>query len=586
MTIGARATAPQHHRGEPSALNDTRSGNSFLRSYDYPVYGVLTGVRLIVLGYAIFWFASHLSEVRFIPIALLSVPLLLPCIFDQLSWFSLIAALRTESRRAQKGLRVAAVTTFEPQSESFEMLEKSLTSLTAIAYEHDTWVLDEGDEPRVRELCRRLGAHHFSRRGDPRFQSDKGKFESGSKHGNYNAWLETLGFEQYDFIATFDPDHIPQPQFLDAVLGHFDDARVGYVQAAQAYSNQAASFVAQGAAEETYGYYSIVQAAASRYGYPVVTGCHTTHRISALQKIDGFAPHPADDVLITSNYHRAGWRGVYLPEILARGIVPVSWRSYVDQQRRWARSVLDLKLRHSISARPAHAMIQALQGVRYFLDGLFAISLILLIMLLLAGAPGALPALGLMAEVCGILFLTNLYKQRFYLDPTTECGIPWRAYLLRLVKFPYTLAALFDVIRNRQFQVWHDSQRWYLGAAADSHATSARGGFRARVSLGNQFIYRTHCQSGSASSGCLGRGSSSGRRGHRAHPLSSGIRSSRITTGTSMPDTKRRRTVDRVRAVDLLPALASASGEGNSGFDGFGASSDERRLHLRPLSYW
>ena len=37
--------------------------------------------------------------------------------------------------------------------------------------------------------------------------------------------------------------------------------------------------------------------------------------------------------------------GVYVPEILARGLTPVDWTGYLVQQRRWAGSVLDIKLR-------------------------------------------------------------------------------------------------------------------------------------------------------------------------------------------------------------------------------------------------
>ncbi len=435
---------------EWGAWDNARSGEAFLRLSDYPVYGVLTGIRLFMLGYALYLFFSHLTESGFLPIAVISVPLLLPAFFDQMTWFSLLAARRAKSSRAPHGLRVAAVTTFVPQSEAIEMLERTVASLTAMAYDHDTWVLDEGDEPRVRELCGRLGARHFSRKGNGQFQSESGRFQRRTKHGNYNAWLESVGFEQYDFIANFDPDHIPQPEFLDVTLGHFDDPQLGYVQAAQAYYNQDASFVARGAAEETYGYYSIVQAAASRFGYPVVTGCHTTHRVRALREVHGFAAHLADDVLITSNYRRCGWRGLYLPRILARGLAPVSWRSYVDQQRRWAGALLDIKLRQSFSSQRAQAIIQALQGIRYFLDGLSVISFVLLTMLLFAGKTAVLPVLGITAELFFVFFLTNLYKQRFYLDPTTECGIPWRAYLLRLVKWPYTCAAIFDVIGRHQ----------------------------------------------------------------------------------------------------------------------------------------
>jgi cellulose synthase (UDP-forming) len=78
-------------------------------------------------------------------------------------------------------------------------------------------------------------------------------------------------------IAAFDPDHVPDASFLSEVLGYFSDPHVGYVQAAQAYYNQAASFIARGAAEETYGYYSSIQMFSFSMGYPVATGCHNMH---------------------------------------------------------------------------------------------------------------------------------------------------------------------------------------------------------------------------------------------------------------------------------------------------------------------
>ena len=52
-------------------------------------------------------------------------------------------------------------------------------------------------------------------------------------------------------------------------------------------------------------------------GYPVVIGCHNTHRVTALQEVGGFAPHH-DDLLITLFYRARGWQGVYVPRILAR----------------------------------------------------------------------------------------------------------------------------------------------------------------------------------------------------------------------------------------------------------------------------
>jgi cellulose synthase (UDP-forming) len=448
MPPGALPTA--QHLQKPSLTAQAHRREAFVGWLDFPLYFAFTVIRLAALGYATYWFLSQIHDWISTILAVLSVPLLLPVIFDQLSWFALAIAQRPEPRRAPVGFSVAAVTSFDPKSESFEMLARTLSALVAMDYKHETWVLDEGDEPAVRQLCRELGVNHFSRKGIAPFQAESGRFERATKHGNYNSWLVGHGFAHYDFIANFDPDHVPAPVYLDAVLGHFDDPAIGYVQCAQAYYNQDASVVARGAAEETYGYYSSVQAAAYRFGHPVVTGCHTIHRVRALESVDGFAAHPADDVLTTSNYREAGWRGVYIPEILARGLVPVSWRSYIDQQRRWARSLLDLKLHASHSLHP-HSVMQAMQGIRYFLDGFFALSILLLIILALEGAGNAVSALGITLELGCVFFLTNLYKQRFYLDPPTECGIPWRAYLVRLVKWPYTFAAVIDVIGKRRF---------------------------------------------------------------------------------------------------------------------------------------
>ena len=86
-------------------------------------------------------------------------------------------------------------------------------ALVTLDYPHDTWVLDEGDEDRVKALCLRLGAKHFSRKNLSHYQTDSGLFQSRSKHGNYNAWLYEIGFKRYDIITAFDPDHVPQPCF-------------------------------------------------------------------------------------------------------------------------------------------------------------------------------------------------------------------------------------------------------------------------------------------------------------------------------------------------------------------------------------
>jgi len=423
-----------------------------LHGKDYPVYALLTGLRLLVLAYS-GYFLAPLHAGPEVPLALLSLFLIMPALFDQVVWFSLIWVRRPYPAAAPAGLRVAVAITFVAEAESIEMLARTLQAVVSMSYPHDTWVLDENDEPAVHDLCLQLGVQHFTRKNSYEFQAESGPFQRGYKHGNYNAWLHQIGFEKYDIIATFDPDHVPQREFLDEVLGYFNDPAIGYAQAAQAYYNQNASFIARGAAEETYAYHAIVQTVASRFGYPALIGCHNVHRVAALKQVGGFPPHAAEDLLLTLNYRAAGWRGIYVPKILARGLAPTSWRTYIDQQRRWARSVLDLKVHRPSSMQhlsPVTWTLGLLQGIRYLLDGFFVLAVVAALVLICTSAVPISPFLAV-AGLYSTLLLTNVYQQRFYLDPTSESGMPWRAFVLRLVKWPYTFAAVLDVLRGSEY---------------------------------------------------------------------------------------------------------------------------------------
>jgi len=372
-------------------------------------------------------------------------------------WAALIRMRRPRPLQSEPGLRVAVATSFVPGAEPLSMLETTVRALVAMDYLHETWVLDEGDSAEVRALCQRLGASHFTRRNRPEFQTETGQFESRTKHGNYNAWLTDVVRSSYDVVVTFDPDHVPRPEYLTSLLGYFRDGGVGYVQAPPVYYNQDASFIAKGAAEETYAYHSSHQMAGYALGHPVVVGSHSLHRVAALRQVGGFPAHIAEDLYLTMLYRAEGWRGVYVPRILALGATPVDWPSYLGQQIRWARAVVDLKVRafrelsHKLS--PLERMLNLFHGV-YFLRPLafFVLFAMLIAMLLQNSVPSFLERDPLLAGVglIAILHAVDRFRQRFFLDPKRERGLHWRSALLQIAKWPHLASALFDAGINRQ----------------------------------------------------------------------------------------------------------------------------------------
>jgi cellulose synthase (UDP-forming) len=224
-------------------------------------------------------------------------------------------------------MRVAVFTTSSP-GEPLAMFEETLAACARIRYPHTTYLLDDTRDARFAGLAERHGAQHLELVGLP-----------GAKAGKINAALARTSEE---FILVLDPDHIPFPNFLDRVLGHFDDARVGFVQVVQAYYNQARSFTARGAAEQTYAFYGPTQMGLYGHGAPVAIGANCTFRRSALDSIGGHGVGLAEDLVTSIRLHAAGWRSVYVPEIVSRGLVPEDVGSFYRQQLKWARGVYEV----------------------------------------------------------------------------------------------------------------------------------------------------------------------------------------------------------------------------------------------------
>jgi cellulose synthase/poly-beta-1,6-N-acetylglucosamine synthase-like glycosyltransferase len=430
--------------------------------FDWFWYVLLTCVKLAALGLAgAYWFGLRRdwSENPF-TFGLVSAIMGLVVAGNLMRWLTLMfmaKPLVLAPIPADK-FRVAAITTCVPDVEPASFLRRTLEGLLALDYPHDTWVLDEGDDEQVRALCRELGVHHFTRRNVPRLCTASGRFASQTKHGNYNAWLDAVGQSRYDVLLAFDPDHVPMPQFASRLLPYFIDPRVGYVQAPQVYGNQHVSWIAAGAAEETYAYYSTLQMAAFGAGNTVLMGCHNAQRIAALVAIGGIPDHAAEDLLATVRYHEAGWKGVYVPEVLAIGLAPFYWAAYLGQQLRWARALIDIKYRHLRMARKRGVVsktIHWMQGFGYLQDAILALAVLGMFMALLATGTGAAAFVRLhsveMLVAAILFFVVDLYRQCFSLLPKIEAGIHWRTAILRAAKWPLVLQAFWGVVRNHRF---------------------------------------------------------------------------------------------------------------------------------------
>ncbi|HEV8197774.1 MAG TPA: glycosyltransferase family 2 protein [Gemmatimonadales bacterium] len=358
-----------------------------------------------------------------------------------LGWINYAAISRPIHRDAPSGLSVAIFTTSSP-GEPLAMFEKTLAACARISYPHRTYLLDDTGDPRFRDVAQRHGATWLELVGIP-----------GAKAGKINRALERTTEE---YILVLDPDHLPFPEMLDRVLGHFSDSTVGFVQVAQAYYNQDRSFTARGAAEQTYAFYGPGQMGLHGHGAAVAIGANCTFRRSALMGIGGHGIGLAEDLVTAIRLHAAGWRSVYVPEVVSRGLVPEELGSFYKQQLKWSRGVYEVvfaELPRLIGTLRWRQRLSYLTiGTYYGFGVTMPIFLLFPYLFLWAGVQPAAMRFGefvTYAAPVGIIgSVIYIYVQRWLADPSTERGTHWRGLMLKLACWPVYLAGtLLAIVR-------------------------------------------------------------------------------------------------------------------------------------------
>jgi cellulose synthase/poly-beta-1,6-N-acetylglucosamine synthase-like glycosyltransferase len=267
----------------------------------------------------------------------------------------------------EAGTQVAFVTTCVPGKEPLAMVRATLEGAVGVRHVGplDVWLLDEGDEPAVRELCAELGVRHFSRKGVARWNQQTGPFRAKTKHGNYNAWLDAHG-DAYDFFASVDTDHVPLPGYLERMLGYFRDPDVAFVVGPQVYGNYDGP-VTKAAESQQFLFHALIQRAGNRYGAPMFVGTNNAVRITALRQVGGLYDSITEDMATGFELHRnrnpvtgRHWRSVYTPDVLAVGEGPSSWTDFFTQQLRWSRGTYETILRQYGHGRRRHSPGKAL----------------------------------------------------------------------------------------------------------------------------------------------------------------------------------------------------------------------------------
>ncbi len=151
-----------------------------------------------------------------------------------------------------------------------------------------------------------------------------------------------------DYLAIFDADFLPQPDFLRKVLPHFDHEKIAFVQARWVHLNRNYSLLTLLQSFSLDAHFAIDQLARSSADYVFnFNGTAGIWRKSAILDAGGWkADTLTEDMDLSYRAFLRGWSARYAGEVEVPAELPVSFTAYRRQQYRWARGSLECAIRY------------------------------------------------------------------------------------------------------------------------------------------------------------------------------------------------------------------------------------------------
>ncbi|UXE64987.1 MAG: glycosyltransferase family 2 protein [Chryseotalea sp. WA131a] len=140
-----------------------------------------------------------------------------------------------------------------------------------------------------------------------------------------------------EFIAIFDADFIPSPDFLRKTMSFFQDEKVGVVQTRWAHINQHYSMLTELQAFGLDAHFSVEQVARNTHGSFInFNGTCGVWRKSCIENAGGWSFDTlTEDLDLSYRAQLNGWKFHYLEEVSTQGELPVIMPAIKSQQYRW-----------------------------------------------------------------------------------------------------------------------------------------------------------------------------------------------------------------------------------------------------------
>ena len=170
-----------------------------------------------------------------------------------------------------------------------------------------------------------------------------------------------------EFVAIFDADFTPQPDWLMKVIHHFANPEIGMVQTRWAHLNRNYSFLTEVEAILLDGHFVLEHGGRSRAGvFFNFNGTAGMWRRKAIDDAGGWEHDTlTEDTDLSYRSQLAGWKFRYLQDVECPAELPIEMTAFKTQQARWAKGLIQcakkdlpkLLRRECFAAREAGSLV-------------------------------------------------------------------------------------------------------------------------------------------------------------------------------------------------------------------------------------
>ncbi len=216
------------------------------------------------------------------------------------------------------------------------VVERLLSAAAAIDYPHDRLeiqVLDDSTD-ETRTLAQRKTEQLAAQGINIRYVRRPSR--EGYKAGALEYGLASASGE---LVAVFDADFIPQPDFLKAIVGHFQDPQVGMVQTRWEHLNRSQSLLTEVQALLLDGHHLVENQARFSSGcFFNFSGTGGIWRKATIADAGGWEHDTlTEDLDLSYRAQMKGWRFIYRGDVVTPSELPEEVNAFRAQQYRWAK---------------------------------------------------------------------------------------------------------------------------------------------------------------------------------------------------------------------------------------------------------